>query len=55
MYLTPGGDSTQYLASLRLEDLESVSTEALEAHAQRWEKDKVTRAAQNILRKMDRV
>lgn len=53
-YLTPGGDSAPYLASLRLEGLETVSAEALQAHAQRWSKDKVMRAARNILRMMDR-
>lgn len=54
VYLTPGGDSVQYLASLRLEDLETVSAEALEEHAQRWGKGKVTRATQTIVRMMDR-
>jgi hypothetical protein len=49
VYLTPGGDSAQYIPSLRLEDLEIVSPKALDEHAKRWGKEKITRAAQNIL------
>ena len=49
-YLTPGGDAAEHLESLRLEGLESVDEPVLRRHARRWNKDKMHRAAEAILR-----
>lgn len=49
VYLTPGGDSADHLASLRLEGLGALSEEALRAHAGRWGKPKLERAARALL------
>lgn len=49
VYLTPGGDAAEHLSSLRLEDLDGVTAEALRNYARRWGKDKVTRAVRQIL------
>jgi len=49
VYLTPGGDSEEYLRSLRLEGLENVAPETLRSHAGRWGKPKIERAAERII------
>jgi len=50
MYLTPGGDSAEYLESLRLDGLEAIRARDLRAHARRWGKHKIDRAVEQILR-----
>lgn len=50
VYLTPGGESSEHLRSLRLEDLDDISADALRDHARRWGKAKIQRAVENILR-----
>ncbi|MFO7767589.1 MAG: hypothetical protein R6W82_01305 [bacterium] len=49
VYLTPGGDDPEYLASLRLKDLEPGHREDLKAYARRWDKPKIHRAVERIL------
>jgi len=49
VYLNPGGDSLQYLASLRLDALDSNLQENLLSHARRWDKPKIHRAVEQIL------
>lgn len=50
VYLTPGGESPEHLASLRLEDLDAIPAEDLLDHARRWGKGKVGRAVEHVLR-----
>jgi predicted transcriptional regulator of viral defense system len=49
VYLTPGGDAQEHLQSLRL-GLEALNEETLRRHARRWDKRKILRAADGILR-----
>lgn len=49
VYLTPGGDAPEYLASLRLEHLDPGQREDLKAYARRWDKPKIHRAVERIL------
>lgn len=49
VYLTPRGDSTDHLSSLRLEGLDGLSEESLRAYADRWGKPKLARAARALL------
>jgi predicted transcriptional regulator of viral defense system len=49
VYLTPGGDSIDFLAALRLEGLESVRETTLRAHVDRWDRPKLRRARDAIL------
>jgi predicted transcriptional regulator of viral defense system len=49
VYLTPGGESPEYLRSLRLEDLSTIQQQSLSDHARRWGKPKISRAAAHIL------
>jgi predicted transcriptional regulator of viral defense system len=49
VYLTPGGDAQEHLQSLRL-GLEALDEETLRWHARRWDKRKILRAADGILR-----
>lgn len=55
VYLTPGGEATAHLESLRLEDLETLGTQDLRNHARRWGKGKIARAVENILRMKESV
>lgn len=48
-YLTAGGDSAEYLSSLRLAELDAGMVDALRRHASRWDRSKITRAARRIL------
>jgi predicted transcriptional regulator of viral defense system len=48
VYLQAGGDSTEYLASLRLQNLEQLDLEALRQLANRADSPKLRRAAQQI-------
>lgn len=52
VYLTPGGDSSEYLRSLRLQNLEQLDQGALKEFADRFEKPKLDRAAVQINRLM---
>jgi predicted transcriptional regulator of viral defense system len=45
IYLTPGGDSAEYIRSLRLQNLELLSTDKLKGFAQLFGKPKMSRAA----------
>ena len=49
VYLTPSGDSADYLASLRLERLADISEQDLRAGSRRWGKPKLDRAVERIL------
>ena len=49
-YLTPGGETAEYLESLRLEGLETIRKRDLVGHARRWGKQKVGRAVAHVLR-----
>lgn len=49
VYLTPGGDTREHLASLRLEGLDATTVDALRAHAERWGKPKLDRAVRTFL------
>jgi predicted transcriptional regulator of viral defense system len=50
VYLTPKGDVLEHLRSLRLVGIEDLEEEDLHSHAARWEKEKILRAVENILR-----
>lgn len=50
VYVTPKGEAMDHLESLRLEALDQAPATALRAHARRWGKPKIERAADNILR-----
>jgi hypothetical protein len=50
VYLTPKGERLEHLRSLRLEGIEDLEEEDLHSHAARWEKEKIHRAVENILR-----
>jgi len=45
IYLTPGGDSIEYIRSLRLQNLELLSRDQLKGFAQMFGKPKMSRAA----------
>lgn len=49
VYLTPGGDSEQYIESLRLAYLSEVDEQNLREYAGRWDKPKLNRAVERIL------
>jgi predicted transcriptional regulator of viral defense system len=49
VYLTPGGEATDHLESLRLEELHTITAQDLRAHARRWGKGKISRAVENLL------
>ncbi|MCJ7628021.1 MAG: hypothetical protein MUO50_06485 [Longimicrobiales bacterium] len=49
VYLTPKGEETEHLKSLRLEGMEDLGEEELCSHARRWGKEKIHRAVENIL------
>jgi predicted transcriptional regulator of viral defense system len=49
VYLTPEGDSIDYLRSLRLAQLDQIEPERLERFAGRWNRPKITRAAHHLL------
>lgn len=49
VYLTPGGESAEHLASLRLEGLANISEKDLRDCAHRWGKPKLDRAVEVIL------
>ena len=49
VYLTPDGDSVEYLSSLRLAELDVGVADALREHARRWDRHKITRAARRIV------
>ena len=49
VYLTPGGDASAYLSSLRLEALDPLHRENLKTYARRWDKPKIHRAVERIL------
>lgn len=48
VYLTPGGDSIEYVQSLRLQNTEQLSVDELNHLADSFEKPKMERAAKNI-------
>lgn len=50
VYLTPGGDTPEYLASLRLQKLEFLALDDLNTLAAQSQRKKLTRAADNIVR-----
>jgi len=50
VYLTPRGEEIEHLRSLRLEGIEDISEGELRSHARRWEKEKIHRAVENILK-----
>jgi predicted transcriptional regulator of viral defense system len=52
IYLTPGGDSIQYIRSLRLQNLEQLDLRLLQDFADRFGKPKMRRAAEQIERLM---
>ncbi len=54
-YLTPGGEAAEYLESLRLEALDTISARDLRDHARRWGKAKIGRAVENLLTLKQRV
>lgn len=54
VYLTPGGDAVGHLASLRLEGLDAATCNVLRAHAARWGKPKLERAARALLALRDK-
>lgn len=49
VYMTPGGESIDYLESLRLDSMGEIGKEDLEGHARRWGKAKLNRAVENML------
>jgi len=53
VYLTPGGDAPEYLASLRIAGPNAATGDALRAHAKRWGKPKLMRAVRAILEPPD--
>jgi predicted transcriptional regulator of viral defense system len=48
VYLTPGGDSSEYLLSLRLQNLEQLDESTLNKNAERFGKPKMKRAAEEM-------
>lgn len=54
VHLTPRGDSSEYLESLRLEGLSDIPTADLTAVAARWPKPKIARALDAILELRER-
>jgi predicted transcriptional regulator of viral defense system len=48
-YLTPDGDSIGYLRSLRLEGLDQIDLARLERFVRRWDRPRITRAAEALL------
>jgi predicted transcriptional regulator of viral defense system len=49
VYLTPGGDTADYLESLRLENLDAIHAQDLHDHARRWRRPKIDRAVERVL------
>lgn len=54
IYLTPGGDSEGYIQSLRLQNLDQVDETRLERFVEGFRKPKLERAAEILLRLVDR-
>lgn len=54
VYLTPGGDSPEFIESLRLDGLNAVSESELRSLARRWGKPKLDRAVRAMLELRDR-
>ena len=50
VYFTPKGETLEYLGSLRMEGIEVLEEEDLRRHARRWNRKKIKRAVENILR-----
>ncbi len=50
VYFTPGGETLEHLRSLRLEEIEDLDGKELRRHAGRWNRKKIHRAVDNILR-----
>lgn len=50
IYLTPDGDSADYIQALRLQNLDQIHIERLTTYVQRIDKPKLTRALPQILR-----
>ncbi|MGD8849914.1 MAG: hypothetical protein PVF18_09335, partial [Anaerolineales bacterium] len=50
IYLTPGGDSEEYIQSLRLQNLDQLDRVELERYAQEFGKPKLQRAVKVIVR-----
>lgn len=50
VYLTPEGDSEEYLQSLRLQNLDTVRTQALQSLAERSGKPRLIKAARRVVR-----
>lgn len=50
LYLTPGGDSEEYLQGLRLQNLDTVRTQALLTLAERSGKPRLIRGARRVVR-----
>lgn len=48
IYLTPGGDTEEYIHSLRLQNLEQLDLQSIERTAEKFKKPKLLRAAQNL-------
>lgn len=53
VYLQPGGDSVEYLRSLRLQNLDTIGRDVLQEMARRTEKPKLQRASGRIVELMD--
>ena len=53
VYLTPGGESSEHLRSLRLDGLGTIPRQTLCDHADRWGKPKISRAVAHILEMPD--
>ncbi|HEY76400.1 MAG TPA: hypothetical protein G4O00_09500 [Thermoflexia bacterium] len=49
IYLTPGGDTPEYLRELRLQNLDRLDLDALRRMAVRFDRPKMTRAAERIV------
>jgi predicted transcriptional regulator of viral defense system len=54
IYLTPGGDSQEYIESLRLQNLDQLDEDKLERFAEDFGKPKLSRAAKIVVRLMGR-
>ena len=48
IYLTPGGDTEEYIHSLRLQNLEQLDLQSIERTAEKFKKPKLRRAAQRL-------
>lgn len=48
VYLTPAGDSEDFLRELRLQNLDSLNKEVLRQYSKKWNSPKIDRAVENI-------